>query len=704
MVTASLRDGVAVLLVDNPPVNALAAGVPESLAAKVEAAAHNSDVFAIVIAGAGRTFIAGADIKQLELAAWGDASAAPDFRPLFRQIEDSVKPIVVAMHGTTLGGGLELAMAGHYRVAVADAQLGLPEVNLGIIPGAEGTQRLPRLVGVERAIGMCVSGKTIKAPEALAAGLIDRIIEGDLMAGAVTFAREVAASAERPPKTRERKDAIGDPAGAVDQLAAGRLLARQTRRHSMAALAAIDAIEAAVTMPFDAGSRRERELCAGCIASEQCKALIHVFFAERAVTKIPDLPSDLVAAPIDTVAIVGAGTMGGGIAMACANAGFKVLVQDTTAEAIERGIGTIRRNYERSMKRGRFTPQQVEERLGRIGARQDRQGFETADLIIEAVFEDLALKKEVLAALDPIAKPGAILATNTSTLSIDDIAAATTRPASVIGLHFFSPANVMRLLEIVRGSATNAAVLATSLAFAKRLAKVGVVVGNGPGFVGNRMMFPYMYETQFLIEDGATPEQVDRALTDWGMAMGMFAVDDMAGRDVGWRVREEMRHFADPELRKPLVAEKLNALRRFGQKTGSGWYVYGDDRKAAPDPEVLAIIEQTSHEAGIVRRSFADEEIIERTIYALINEGARVLEEGIAMRASDIDVVYVNGYGFPAWRGGPMFFADRTGLARIHNRVAAFHAEYGKRWQPAPLLERLATEGRTFREWDASRA
>ena len=431
---------------------------------------------------------------------------------------------------------------------------------------------------------------------------------------------------------------------------------------------------------------------------------MHAFIAERAVARVPDVPKDTPVSDIRTVAIIGAGTMGGGIATACANAGLDVVLADVGREAVDRGMAAIRRNYESSIKRGRVSHEEVERRLGRISTQVGYEGAASADLVIEAVFENLALKKQVFAALDAVARPGCILATNTSTLDIDAIASATSRPASVIGLHFFSPAQVMRLVEIVRGRATATGVLATALALAKRLGKVGVAVRNGPGFVGNRMMFPYMYEAQFLVEDGATPEQVDRVLTEWGMAMGIFAVDDMGGLDVAWRVRQELHQFEQPGARRPVVADTLVEMGRLGQKTGKGWYRYGDDRTPIPDPEVLALIERAAAAAGIARRPIGDEEIFERALYSLINEGARVLDEGIALRAADIDVIYVTGYGFPAYRGGPMFCADRIGLANILDRVAGFHREFGERWRPAPLLERLASQGLTFRDFDAARA
>jgi 3-hydroxyacyl-CoA dehydrogenase len=703
LVKTATHDGVALIQIDNPPVNALSTSVPEALVSAVDAAEHNPDVRAIVIMGAGRTFIAGADIKDLEHAAWNDGAGAPDLHGLLKRVEDCSKPIVMAIHGTALGGGLEFAMAGHYRVATPDAKVGQPEVNLGIIPGAEGTQRLPRLVGVEKAIDLCVSGKPIGAPDALRAGLIDRLIDGDLAAGAAAFARGVAERAGSPPKTRDRHDKLGTPDSNAALFAAGRETAKKTRRNQMAALAAIDALEAAATLPFDEGSRREREISLQCLRSEQCKALVHVFFAERSVSKVPDIPKDAPVDPIDTVAIIGAGTMGGGIAMACANAGLRVTLTEAKEDALDKGMATIRRNYDVSLKRGRLSADAVEQRISQI---RPQVGFDhlAADLVIEAVFENLGLKKQVFASLDAATNPHCILATNTSTLDIDEIASATRRPQSVIGLHFFSPANVMRLVEIVRGRATSSTVIANALALAKRLGKVGVVVRNGPGFVGNRMMFPYMYEAQFLVEEGATPERVDRVLTDWGMAMGIFAVDDMGGLDVAWRVRQELHQFEEPGVRKPLVADRLVELGRLGQKTGKGWYRYESDRKPIPDPEVVELIERLATSAGIRARHVSDEEIFERTMYALVNEGARVLAEGIALRAADIDVIYVNGYGFPGYRGGPMFFADRVGLRTIYDRVAALHREHGQRWAPAPLLERLAKEGRTFRQFDAERA
>jgi 3-hydroxyacyl-CoA dehydrogenase len=547
-------------------------------------------------------------------------------------------------------------------------------------------------------VDLCVSGKPIRAPEALRLGLIDRTIEGDLLSGAISFAQEVFG---RPPiKTRNRAVA---PADYSVILSAGRRQARASRRNQLAPLAAIDALEAAVTLPFEEGRQREREIVKQCLASDQCQAMIHGFFAERAVSKIPGIPKDTAAYPIAKIAIIGAGIMGGGIAMACANAGIPVLLKEAEQEALDRGMAAIRRNYESSVKKGRFTQEVMDKRIALIHPQLTYDGFGEADMIIEAVFEGMALKKQIFAEIDKIAKKDCVLATNTSTLDIDQIAASTSRPEKVIGLHFFSPAHVMRLLEIVRGSATAPEIVTTSLALAKRLGKTGVVVGNCRGFVGNRMMFPYMREAQFLVEEGATPEQVDGALTDFGMAMGIFGVDDMGGIDLLWRVRQEYKHLNKPGERLPHVHDKLYEMGRWGQKRGAGWYRYDETRRAIPDPIVHSLIEQTAREAGIERRQISNQEILERCLYVMINEGARILEEGYASRAADIDVIYLAGYGFPSYRGGPMWYADTVGLKKVHERVVDFHRQFGELWEPAPLLAKLAAEGGSFAAWDAAR-
>lgn len=700
LVNVQHQNGIAVLLLNNPPVNAIGFELTHALAAALSEAGNDASVDAVVLIGGGRTFIAGADIKVLEALAHGGRDRL-DLRPLLRQIEDFPKPVVAAIHGNALGGGLELAMAAHYRVASPDARMGQPEVNLGIIPGAEGTQRLPRLVGLKAAVDLCVTGKPIGAKEAAGLGLVDAVIDGDLLQGAAAFARQAAQRGTHP-KTRERVDKLAAPPEAGPILAAGRDLARKIRRNMQAPLAAIDALEAAAALPFEEGSLKERALSEQTLASGEARASMHAFFAERAVSKIPDLPKDAPARPIRSCAIVGAGTMGAGIAMAMANAGISVRLKDETADALDRAMANIRKNYDVSVKRGRFTAEAVEERIALIHPQADTRGFESADLVLEAVFETMPLKKKVFAEIDAIAGPDAILASNTSTLDIDEIASATRRPGMVAGLHFFSPANIMRLVEIVRGRSTKPEVLATALGLAKTLGKVGVVVGNCRGFVGNRMMFPYMREAQFLVEEGAAPWDVDQALYDFGMAMGIFAVDDLGGIDIMWRIRQESRHLVEPGTRQPLMTDRLYELGRLGQKTGAGWYRYGDDRKPVRDPLVEELIRSTAETAGIPRRSIGREEILERCLYSMINEGAKILEEGHALRAGDIDTIYISGYGFPAYRGGPMWYADTVGLQRILDRIRQFEREHGKAWTPAPLLERLAAEGRTFAQLDAA--
>ncbi len=691
LVTLAKRDGVAVITIDNPPVNAIGAGVPEGIERCLDGAAADPEIRAAVMIGAGRTFIAGADIVMFT-----KPGGAPDIHPLLAKCENFPKPLVVAIHGTALGGGLEIAMACHYRVIAPDAQVGQPEVNLGIIPGAEGTQRLPRLAGVARAVDMCVSGGMVRAADALAAGIVDRIVEGDLLSGAIAFALEVAAGSGPWPKTSERTGKLGSPAENAPVFAAGREQAAKIRRNQVAPLKALAAIEAATTLPFEEGRLKEKALFAECMAGTQAKAMIHAFLAEREVAKVAGVDSRAAAPAIGDAAIFGAGTMGTGIAMAFANAAIPVRIIDQDQAAIDRGMGNIRRIYEGSVKKGRFTPEVMQQRLSLIHPQTTWEGVETADLIVEAVFEDLALKKHMFAEMDRIAKPSCILATNTSSLNIDEIAAVTARPQSVLGLHFFSPANVMRLVEIVRGALTSSHVLAAALSVTKKLKKVGVVVGNCPGFVGNRMLMPYMREAQFLAEEGATPWDVDRALYDWGMAMGIFAVDDMAGIDVGWRVKQQNKQFQNPGARSPLVMDKLYEMGRLGQKTGKGWFVYDENRKAARDPELEALIRTTAHVAGIQQRTIGAAEVIERCIYSMVNEGARILEEGFAARASDIDTIYLTGYGFPSYRGGPMWYADAVGLDNVYRRVKEFHQQHGELWTPAPLLERLASQGKTF--------
>lgn len=687
---------IGVITINNPPVNALSPGVPEGISASIDQLLADTALKAAVLIGGGSTFIAGADIKELEKMAAGKPRGA-GLLPLLLKIEDCRKPVVAAIHGTALGGGMETAMACHYRVAIRSAKVGQPEVKLGIIPGAAGTQRLPRLAGVAKAIEMCAEGNPITAQEAFELGILDKLIDGDLLNGAILFAQEVAA--KPAPKTRERDKKLGTPEQNAPIFTAARESARKKQRGLMAPLAAIDAVEAATKLPFDEGCQVEQKLFADCLVSPQAKALMHVFFAEREVAKIPDVPKDTPLISVKTAGVVGAGTMGGGISMVLANAGIPVLVKEADQAALDRGMANIQKNYASSVKRGRFTQQFVDERLKLIQPTVSLDGFATVDLVIEAVFEGMALKKEVFAQLDKVCKAEAILASNTSTLNIDEIASATRRPQSVTGTHFFSPANVMRLLEIVRGRATSKEVIATCMQLSKKLGKVGVLVGNCRGFVGNRMFHPYVRESVFLLEEGATVQDVDSALYDFGMAMGPLAVGDLAGLDVGWRIRKEYRHLEKPGIRRPFAGDRLCEMGRFGQKTSAGWYQYDENRRATADPEVTALVKKWAGEAKIPQRQISREEIVDRCLYALVNEGARILEEGYALRAGDIDIIYINGYGFPAHRGGPMWYADTVGLKNVYNRVLEFHKQHGELWEPAPLLKQLAAQGRTFADY-----
>lgn len=666
-ICSEVKDDVAVIGIDNPPVNALTTGVPEGVAAAVRRAQDEPSVRAIVVIGHGRTFAAGADINEFVRYVAGQGPM-PEFHRWLNAIEACSKPVIMAIHGQAFGAGLELAMAGHYRVIAPDAQVGQPEVKIGLIPGAAGTVRLPRLVGAVKAAEMCVFGEPLSASDALRAGVVDRVIEGDLLAGALAFAQQQTT-------IRRTRDLPVTPAP-LDAVR-GKL-----RRPLDASLAALEAIEQTSSLSFEEGCRAEAAIFHRLMHSDQCKSLIHAFFAERAAAKVPGIDKNTPTYSIREAAVIGAGTMGGGIAMALANAGIRLRLKDDPA-AVERGLATIRKNYERSKS---LTPAQREERIARITGQTDYKGFDQADIIIEAVFESLALKQQIFAEIDNIAKPDCLLATNTSTLDIDQIASATRRPQMVLGTHFFSPANVMRLLEIVRGRETSATAIATAMALSKTLKKIGVVVGNAFGFVGNRLFIPYMNEAEFLVEEGASPQQVDRVLTDFGMAMGPFAVADLSGLDVFMRVREE---HLQSGTRETVGLPLLHAQGRYGQKSGSGWYTYGPDRKPIPDP---AIVTQVQQAAGRPQRFISDDEIRDRCLFALVNEGARVLEEGIATQASDIDVIYLTGYGFPAHRGGPMFYADTVGLRHVFARVR----EFG--WRPAPLLERLASEDRRFAE------
>src|SRR5712664_518983 len=689
------RGRVAVLTVNNPPVNALSQHVRQGLYEGLKQAISDPAAQAIVIVCAGRTFIAGADITE-----FGKPPADPSLQTVLDIIEASPKPVVAAVHGTALGGGLEVTLACHYRVGVKDARFGLPEVKLGLLPGAGGTQRLPRVVGVEKALSMMVSGDPIRADEALKAGLIDEIVEGDLAAAGVAFA-EKALNEKRPlKKIRDLDDKLAAVRGKPEMFASFRASVARQIRGFRAPENIIKAVEAAVSLPFDQGIKRERELFVELLNSPESKAQRYFFFAEREAAKIPDVPPGTPARKIERAAVIGAGTMGGGIAMNFANAGIPVTVVEMSREALDRGLAVVKKNYAGTVEKGRLSQVDMDKRMGLITGTLDRVALREADIVIEAVFEEMAVKKDVFAALDKIAKPGAVLASNTSTLDIDQIASATSRPEAVIGTHFFSPANVMRLLELVRGAKTAKETIATSSELSRRIGKVWVLAGNCDGFIGNRMLAPYLREAEFLVEEGATPQQVDKVIYDFGFAMGPFAMQDLAGLDVGWRIRKGKAATRRKDLRYSQVGDRLCEQGRFGQKTSAGWYRYeAGSRTPKPDPEVEALIAACAKEGGIARRQVSDEEVLKRCLWALVNEGARILEEGIALRSSDIDVTYLYGYGFPRYRGGPMFYADQVGLKQVYGDVAAFHTQHGEPWTPAPLLERLAKEGKGFRDF-----
>jgi len=700
LVRYEIQDRIAVVTIDNPPVNALGPGVPEGISEAVERGNQDPAADAIVLIGAGTTFIAGADInifKELTTREQSiERSRAVHAR--LKKLEDAGKPLVAAIHGHALGGGLEFAMACHYRVAVASARVGQPEVHLGIIPGAGGTQRLPRLCGPAVALEMCTDGKPIDASRAQEAGIVDAVIDGDLLAGAIAFAHARAAAGERR-RTRDLQDKIRDRSTGMAAWLAMRASLAKTARGARAPFAAVDAIEACITMDFEAGSRREIELFADCVLSTESKAMRHLFFAEREVAKIPDVPKDTPTRKITRAAVVGGGTMGGGIAMAYANAGIPVLLKDVDQAALDRGVAVIRKNYESTMSKGKITPEAMARILALITPTTSYDGFADVDIAIEAVFENMDLKKTTFAELATVTRPDAILASNTSTLDIDELAESSGRPAQVIGHHFFSPANVMKLLEIVRGRQTSQEVVATSLKLAKQLNKVGVVVGNCFGFVANRMLAYYMREAYLLLEEGASVSQIDQALIDFGLPVGPFGMQDIAGIDVGWRIRQHLKSSGKTRAEGPqsAVPDRLYEMGRYGQKTGAGWYRYEPgSRTRIPDPTVDEVAAEEAAKRGITRRVVTDEEIIARIMTALANEGANVLEKGFAIRASDIDVVYVNGFGFPRHRGGPMFYADTVGLPTVLARVLEYRRQFGDYWQPSPLLQKLASEGGSF--------
>lgn len=688
MVKYSRQDNVGVITVDNPPVNALSLGVRKGILACLDEGLHDAEADALVLICAGRTFIAGADITE-----FSTGIKDPFLDVVIAGLEDSVKPVIAAIHGTALGGGLETALGCHYRVAVASAKCGLPEVTLGIIPGAGGTQRLPRLIGAEAAVRIIASGVPIGAAEAVELGLLDAVVEGDLLEGAVAFAKDVAAEDRGTRRVRD----LSVPECAPEVFENIRAEFAKIRRGFEAPQRAIDAVEAATKTNIEEGLEKERELFLECMMSEQSAAQRHIFFAERLASKIPDVPADTPSQKIKTAAVIGAGTMGGGIAMNFANAGIPVFVIESTQEALDKGLSTVRKNYESGVKKGRMTQENFEKTMAIITPTLDYGDLKDVDIVIEAVFEEMGVKKEVFGKLEAVCKPEAILATNTSTLDVNEIAATVSRPEKVIGLHFFSPANIMKLLEIVRGEKTSTETIATSFALAKTIRKVAVLVGVCDGFVGNRMVHPYIREALFLLEEGAVPAQVDKAIADFGVAMGPFAMSDLAGLDIGWRIRKRQAATRPEDERYSAIADKICEMGRYGQKTGAGFYTYeAGSRAATPDPEIDALCIAESGAVGIERHDISDEEIVERCIYALINEGARILEEGIALRSSDIDVIYIYGYGFPVYRGGPMHYADTVGVKKVYEKVCEFHEKHGKLWEPAPLLKQLAESGGRF--------
>ncbi|HEY0352019.1 MAG TPA: 3-hydroxyacyl-CoA dehydrogenase NAD-binding domain-containing protein [Enterovirga sp.] len=683
VVDLETQDGIAVVTVNSPPVNALSARVRAGIKEAVERAVADDAAKAILLICAGRTFIAGADITE-----FGKPPQKPSLHEVNEAIENAPKPVIAAIHGTALGGGFEVALSCHYRVAVPSAKVGLPEVKLGIIPGAGGTQRLPRITGVQRALEMITSGEHVPAKQAQQAGAIDEIVkEGKLKEGALAFAKRIVAEGGPLKKVRDLTDKIEAARGKPETFAEFRKANARKFRGFEAPEAAIAAIEAATNLPFDEGLKREREIFSGLVSGTQSKAQRYVFFAEREVRKIPELGDDPKTLPIESVGILGAGTMGGGIAMNFLNAGIPVTIFEMSEAALERGLATIRKNYEATAKKGRLKPEDVETRMGLLTGSLDMGNLGSQDLIIEAVYENMDVKKDVFGKLDKIAKPGAILASNTSYLNVDEIAAVTNRPESVIGMHFFSPANVMRLLEVVRAEKASKEVVATAVKLAPKIGKIGVLVGVCHGFVGNRMLAERQREATRLVEEGAMPWDVDRVLYDFGLPMGPFAMSDLAGLDIGWS-----RETSKGET----LREKLCEMDRRGQKTGSGFYDYDASRKASPSPVVEKLVLEHSQKKGIQRRAISDQEILERCIYPMINEGAKILEEGKAIRASDIDMVWIAGYGWPVYRGGPMFYADTVGLDKVLARMEEWERKLGPEFKPSAMLRRLAAERKQF--------
>jgi 3-hydroxyacyl-CoA dehydrogenase len=689
----TVDDSVAVITLDNPPVNGLGYDTRAAVATGIDRALGDPSVRAIVLAGAGRMFSGGADIREFNTP---KAHFEPTLHTLIRMVEASDKPVIAAIEGGCMGGGLELALACHFRVAAPSAPIALPEVKLGLLPGAGGTQRLPRAIGVEPALNMIVSGASVAAAQFKGTALFDELIEGEFLAGALAFARMIAA--ENRPLKRLRDIVIQDP-NAEGFLQFARNTVAAVSKGYPAPLKCIDAVAAAVGKPFDEGLRIERELFLLLLQTPESRALRHAFFAERAASRIPGIDESMPVRPIERIAVIGAGTMGGGIAMAFANAGIPVTIVEMKQEALDKGLATIRRNYESSVKRGKLDAKALERSMTLLTPTLSYADVAQVDLVIEAAFEDMEVKQGIFRELDRTARQGAILASNTSTLDLNRIAAVTRRPQDVIGMHFFSPANVMKLLEVVRGAKTADDVLLTVMRLAKKIGKTAVVSGVCDGFIGNRMLEQYLRQAMFLLEEGASPAQVDQALERFGMAMGPFRMSDLAGNDIGWHIRKR-RYVEKPDLVYSRIADRLCEQGRFGQKTGLGWYRYEPGRRdALPDPAVDKLIADYRKEHRFAARKVGEDEIVQRCIYALVNEGAQLLDEGIALRASDIDVVYLAGYGFPRYRGGPMFYADTMGLYNVVRTMHKFganpHGDPGF-WTPAPLLAKLAAEGKTF--------
>ena len=690
-----LRGNVAVITLDNPPVNGLGHATRLGLVNGLDKALADAAVKAIVITGAGKAFSGGADIREFGTP---KALAEPNLLSVILALEASAKPTVAAIHTVCMGGGLELALGCHYRVAAKGVQVALPEVKIGLLPGAGGTQRLPRVIGVENAMNMIVSGEAVKS-EMLAMApdqkLFDKITEGELMTEALAFAAEVA---DKRPLPLVRNLKVTHPnADAYVQFVKN--MVGGMSKNFPAPLKCVEAVAGSLRLPFDAGMRLERELFTSLMFTPESKALRHAFMAERATTKIPDVPPDTPTRDIKKVAVIGAGTMGGGIAMNFLNAGIPVIILEMKQEALDKGLSIIRKNYEAQVKKGKLKQDKLDARMAMLGTTLNYGDLKDADLVIEAVFEDLGVKETVFKTLDEVMKPGAILASNTSTLDVNKIAAFTKRPQDVIGMHFFSPANVMKLLEVVRGEKTAKDVLATVMQLGKKVKKTCVVSGVCDGFIGNRMIEQYSRQAGFLLEEGCTPAQVDKAIEKFGMAMGPFRMGDLAGNDVGWYIRKR-RYLEKPNLRYSKTADRLCEMGRFGQKTGAGWYDYlPGKRDAIPSKLVTDMVEKHRADLGITPRRISDDEIVHRLVLSLVNEGAKIVDEGIAMRASDIDMVYLTGYGFPLFRGGPMNYADQVGLFNVVGAMKRFAAnphDDAEFWTPAPLLAKLAAEGRSF--------